>query len=85
MLHLTCSVEPNALGPQKKTPASAGECIFRIDLKIISQLGRPKFVGARSPVMASCSALASLIMIFVASSILILAVRYCMDSQKLQF
>jgi hypothetical protein len=42
----------------------------------MSQFGRPKFVGARRPVMASCSALASLIMMLVASSALIFAVRY---------
>lgn len=45
----------------------------------MSQLGRPKFVGARKPVMASCSAFASLIMMFVASSGLILAVRYYLE------
>ena len=42
----------------------------------MSQFGRPKFVGARRPVIVSCGALASLIMMFVASSGLILAVRY---------
>lgn len=47
-----------------------------MDRKIMSQLGRPKFVGARSPVMVSWSALASFIMILVASSLLIFAVRY---------
>jgi hypothetical protein len=41
-----------------------------------SQLGRPKLVGARRPVMVSVSALASLIIMFVASSDWILAVRY---------
>lgn len=42
----------------------------------MSQFGRPKFVGARRPVIVSCGALASLIMMFVASSGLILAVKY---------
>ena len=42
----------------------------------MSQFGRPKFVGARSPVMASRSELTSLIMMLVASSGLIFAVRY---------
>lgn len=42
----------------------------------MSQFGRPKFVGARRPVIVSCGALASLIIMFVASSGLILAVRY---------
>lgn len=76
MLHLTCSTLPKAFGPQKNTPASAGAWIFRMDLKIASQLGRPKLVAARSPVMVSVSAFASLIMMLVASSDLILAVRY---------
>lgn len=47
-----------------------------MDLKMASQFGRPKLVGARNPVMVSFSASASLIMMFVASSDLILAVRY---------
>ena len=71
-----CSCDPRTLGPQKKTPASVGLWIDLIPLKIWSQLGRPKFVGARSPVMASFSAFASLIIIFVASSGLIFAVKY---------
>ena len=53
-----------------------------MDLKIMSQFGRPKFVGARRPVMVSCSALASLIMMLVASSALILAVRYWKNVSK---
>ena len=76
MLHLECSWLPNTCGPQKNTPASAGEWILRIDLNTASQLGRPKLVGARSPVIVSLSALASLSIMFVASSGLILAVRY---------
>lgn len=76
MLHLTCNMLPKGFGPQKNTPASAGAWIFRIDRKIMSQCGRPKFVGARRPVMVSWSALASLIMILVASSERSLAVRY---------
>ena len=76
MLHLTCSTLPSGFGPQKKTPASEGACILRIDLKTKSQFGLPKLVGARSPVMASFLALASLSMMFVASSGFILAVRY---------
>lgn len=76
MLHLTCSTLPRGFGPQKNTPASAGAWIFRMDLNMASQLGRPKLVAARNPVMVSVSAFASLIMMLVASSDLILAVRY---------
>lgn len=47
-----------------------------MDLKMASQFGRPKLVAARNPVMVSVSALASLIMMLVASSDLMLAVRY---------
>lgn len=64
---------------QKKTPASLPVWILRMDLNTISQFGRPKLVGARRPVMASRSELASLIMILVASSGLIFAVRYYMS------
>ena len=41
----------------------------------MSQLGRPKLVGVRKPVMASVSLLLS--MMLLASPALILAVRYC--------
>ena len=64
------------LGEWGKVP-SPGACILRMERKIAFQFGLPKFVGARRPVMASWSALASLIMMFVASSDLIFAVRYC--------
>lgn len=76
ILHLTCNKLPNCFGPQKKTPASAGAWILRIDLNTASQFGRPKFVGARRPVIVSRSESASLIIMFVASSDLMFAVRY---------
>lgn len=76
ILHLVCNRLPSTLGPQKNTPASAGAWSLRIDLKMASQLGRPKFVGARRPVIVSWSAEASLIMMLVASSNKIFAVRY---------
>ena len=48
-----------------------------------SQLGRPKLVGDRSPVIASVSASALLSCMFITSSGLILAVRYCSTTSQL--
>lgn len=76
MLHLMCSWLPSTFGPQKNTPASAGLWILRMPRNTASQFGRPKFVGARRPVIVSLSPSASLIMMFVASSGWILAVKY---------
>ena len=56
MLHFACKVLPRPLGPQKKTPASAGAWIFRMHLNTASQFGRPKDVGVLRPEMASTSA-----------------------------
>lgn len=53
-----------------------------MDLKMRSQLGRPKEVSARRPVMASAEALWLLIMMLVASSVLIFAVRYCLGVRE---
>ena len=51
-----------------------------MDLKIKSQFGRPKEVGARRPVMVSpFSSALSFNIRFVASSSLMLAVRYCIE------
>src|SRR5271170_6334880 len=71
-----CSWLPRGFGPQKNTPASPGLWIFLTPRKIASQLGLPKFVGARNPVMASPpEEEESLSMMFVASDGEILAVR----------
>lgn len=48
----------------------------------MSQLGRPKLVAVRRPVIASVSPL--LRMMFEASEAEILAVKYCAASQRLQ-
>ncbi len=82
VLHFRCNWLPSGFGPQKNTPASAGAWILRIPLKTASQFGRPKFVGVRRPVIVSVSVLASLIMMFSASSGLISAVRYYRQRQR---
>jgi hypothetical protein len=56
LFDMTCSVLAIAGGPQKNTPTSDSGCFSPIDEKILSQLGRPKCVGARREVMASFSA-----------------------------